>query len=172
MARLLSRLAVMDFGFLVTLGMTGRRRWIVAASPFCLPPVSPRRGRDTERESSRFNSRRLHSCLLRPHLDMRERKFYHCSMLTDHSVRHPLRVIADHVGKCKRIARDPGCYSESCDSAPSTSRPADRAPFPLLPFEGNSLPHTRYRVGVRASYRQFDGTESSGTKWHIYRKEF
>ena len=34
MERQLSRLAVMDFRFLATLGMTVRRGWIVAGNPF------------------------------------------------------------------------------------------------------------------------------------------
>ena len=60
MERRLSRLAVMDFRFLAPLGMTGRRGWIVAATPFCLP-LSARRGRDTERGSLQCNSPRLNS---------------------------------------------------------------------------------------------------------------
>ena len=44
MERRLSHLAVMDFRFLATLGMTGRRDRIVAASPFCLPLSAPARG--------------------------------------------------------------------------------------------------------------------------------
>ena len=91
-----------------------------------------------------FGNMRLPCSLLRPRLDMRERTFYHCSMLTDHS----LRVIIDDVGMCQRISGDPGCCSESWNSAPSASRPANRAPF-----------------------RKLDGTEKSGTKWHIYRRE-
>ena len=43
MERWLSRLAVMDFRFLAALEMTGRRGWIVATSPFCLP-LSPAGG--------------------------------------------------------------------------------------------------------------------------------
>ena len=37
MVRRLTRLAVMDFRFLATLGMTVRRSRIVATTPFCLP---------------------------------------------------------------------------------------------------------------------------------------
>ena len=96
-----------------------------------------------------FNKIRLPGFLLRPRLDIQERKFYHCFMLTGHSVRHPLRVIAEDVRRCQRISGDPGCCAESWDSASSVSRLADRAPF-----------------------RQFDGTEKSGTKWHIYSKGF
>ena len=43
MARRLTRLAVMDFRFLATLGMTVRRSQIVAATPFYLP-LSPHQG--------------------------------------------------------------------------------------------------------------------------------
>ena len=44
----LTGLVLMDFRFLAALGMTGRRGWIIATIPFCLP-LSARRGRDTER---------------------------------------------------------------------------------------------------------------------------
>ena len=36
----------MDFRFLAALGMTGRRGWIIATIPFCLPLSAPERGRD------------------------------------------------------------------------------------------------------------------------------
>ena len=48
MARRLTRHAVMDFRFLSTLGMTGRRGRNVATSPFCLP-LSAQRERGTEK---------------------------------------------------------------------------------------------------------------------------
>ena len=44
----LTGFAIMDFGFLATLGMTGIRGWIVATNPFCLPLSACERERHRE----------------------------------------------------------------------------------------------------------------------------
>ena len=47
----LTILVVMDFRFLAALGMTGRRGWIIATIPFCLPLSAPAGG-ETKREGT------------------------------------------------------------------------------------------------------------------------